>query len=128
MLLSAFTAKPWRKGCSPLIAFIFRTKADAAYTGRAGVMSTQPASTCPPHVSTVSKTGAARSGKKKVAFDSRSVADGDRKASLYGDDSELCVASVQQPAKTAESSNAGAVVVSVQVAAEDSASSSGRSA
>jgi hypothetical protein len=31
-LQSAFTAKPWRQGCIPFLAFIFRTKAAAAYS------------------------------------------------------------------------------------------------
>lgn len=30
-LMSAFTAKPWRYGCAHLFAFIFRTRAAAAY-------------------------------------------------------------------------------------------------
>ena len=43
MLVSAFTAKPWRQGCSPLLAFVFRTRAAAAYTGSTGAASaTQP--------------------------------------------------------------------------------------
>jgi len=98
MLLSAFTAKPWRQGCSPLLAFIFRTKAAAAYTANPRSPSTAAASSSTQggadaagaECDRLGATGGAKGVCNRAAFDSRRVTDRQRKASWYGDDSELC--------------------------------------
>lgn len=102
MLLSAFTAKPWRQGCTPLFAFIFRTKAARAYPGHSSFMrphfpshsSRKPTPASAPAVPSAS-AGTGTSSTKAAAVvpaknvDSNRVGDRDRKACWYGDDSEL---------------------------------------
>lgn len=83
-LLSVFSAQPWRHGCGYLFAFIFRTRVAAAYNQHTNSIL-RP---CTPSSTRVAATGV-KAVAAKQAFDSRRVADGDRKASLYGDDSEL---------------------------------------
>lgn len=102
MLLSAFTAKPWRQGFTSLITFIFRAKAAAAYATSHSIMAM--VSSAPP----ARAAARAKPPQPEVqgSFDSRRVADGDRKTSMYGDDSELCAGAGD-----------GAVVVSVAAAA-----------
>jgi hypothetical protein len=91
--MSAFTAKPWRYGCAHLFTFIFRTRAAAAYNQRTNsIMRPCCASKAPLQAPAAIVAAAVEGGKvaeTKQAFDSRRVADADRKASLYGDDSEL---------------------------------------
>jgi hypothetical protein len=83
MLLSAFTAKPWRQGFSNAVAFMFRTKAAAAYATNQSIMRITAAAAAP-------MAAQAKPQQVQQTFDSKGVADGDRKASMYGDDSELC--------------------------------------
>lgn len=117
MLLSAFTAKPWRQGCSPLLAFIFRTKAAAAYAANPrspGTATVSSGSQGGPDAAGAECDRLSATGAKgvcnRVAFDSRRVTDRQRKISWYGDDSELCTG-------VGEAGSAS-VVVSVHVVAD----------
>jgi hypothetical protein len=133
MLLSAFTAKPWRQGLTPLFAFIFRTKAAGAYPGHSSFMRSHfpssgtrsrpapaPASAVAPSVvGTKASSAKAAAVVSAKGVDSNRVGDRERKASLYGDDSELdagCVA------------GEGSVVVTVNVTADSGSGDSNSSA
>lgn len=99
MLVSAFTAKPWRHGTTQLFAFVFRTRAASAYTSNtahttsaaAPTNSTQAAvqeNTDGPNAA-AAKAEKLQARKRPPAFDSRRVTDSERRVSWYGDDSEL---------------------------------------
>lgn len=115
-LLSAFSAQPWRHGCTHLFAFIFRTRAAAAYTNSI-MRPCNPSSTMMAAASVKAVPASVKAVPAKQAFDSRGVADGDRKAGLYGDDSELtgsgegCVVVVVTPAGTVASEQAVEFIV-----------------
>lgn len=91
-LLSAFSAKPWRKGCIPTLSFIFRTKAAFAYP-------TYSCKTCRAHTCACFKTDMPLQGLGGLNTDG-----GSQRAM---GSSTQCVQGVGKDAEFAGTSNAG---------------------
>jgi len=127
-LQSVFTTRPWRQGCIPLLSFLFRTKAAAAYnTDQAAPSSRTPCrvrKSLPQAVAALVAAevrGGSIMGSRQDA-DSQDAADGEQKGSTCADKSVTSSSMIDEIEQ-------GAVVVTVRVSSshasgsEDSSSS-----
>jgi hypothetical protein len=113
-LQSAFTTKPWRQGCIPFLAFIFRTKAAEAYsTSQAPISNTRP---CPASKQALAVTALVAAEVRRCESittgegrDSQCAADENcSKSGVFGGDDAVLTALSSEIAQ-------GAVVVTVHV-------------